>query len=128
MNLQDSYTKIFLEQNNEPATSEQIKKFKKIWWYNQRNQNQKGLRLTEQGLDHIDTIDMKKYEIPFPEDLKINSQLLIWLDRFLDSPYYISKKSITVIKEKTALEMYLFSGDIHKYGYVRALAKKIKSE
>lgn len=128
MFLKDFYTKIFLEEINEQATEETIKKFKKIWWYNQRNKNERGLRLTDEGLSHILQIGIKNYEIEFPESVKINSQLLIWLDRFLDSPYYIKKKSIIVTKERTALEMHLFSGDIYKFGYVRALAKKINSD
>lgn len=128
MNLQDSYTIVFLTEISESTSEEQIKKYKKLWWYNQRNKNERGLRLTDEGLSHVLQIGIKTYEIEFPESVKINSQLLIWLDRFLDSPYYIKKKSIIVTKERTALEMHLFSGDIYKFGYVRALAKKINSD
>lgn len=128
MNLKDSYTKIFLKEGNYTITDDQINKFKKVWWYNQRNKNHTALRLTDEGLSYIDKIGLKKYEVPFPDSVKINCQLLIWLDRFIDSPYYICKKSIIVTREKTALEMYLFSGDVYKYGYAKALSKKINSK
>lgn len=128
MDLKDSYTKVFLAETDESITDEKIQTYKKLWWYNQRNKNDNSLRLTTEGLSYIDQIGIKKYEIPFPESVKVNSQLLLWLDHYLDSPYFIAKKSIIVIRERTALEMHLFSGDIYKYGYVKALSKKLISD
>jgi hypothetical protein len=51
---------------------------------------------------------------------------MIWLDRFIDSPYYIDKNSIVVFKEKTAVQLILFNGDIQKYGIARAMAEQEK--
>lgn len=127
MNLKDSYTIAFLKEGQQELTEERILESKRTWWYNQRSKTQTGLRLTDIGLKYIEDVQIKKYEIEFPDSVKINSQLLIWLDRFLDCPYYIGKKSIFVTREKAALEMYLFSGDIQKYGYVKALSKKLQS-
>ena len=127
MNLKDSYTIAFLKEGQQELTEEKIRQCKKIWWYNQRSNSEIGLRLTDAGLKYIDDMQIKKYEIQFPDSVKINSQLLIWLDRLLDCPYYINKKSIIVTKERAALEMYLFSGNVQKFGYVKALAKKIQS-
>lgn len=128
MNLKDSYTMAFLKEGQQELTEEKINESKKTWWYNQRSKTQTGLRLTDTGLKYVDDVQIKKYEIEFQGSVKINSQLLIWLDRFLDCPYYIGKKSIIVTKERAALEMYLFSGDIQKFGYVRALSKKSQSK
>ena len=128
MNLKDSYTIAFLKEGQQELTKQKISECRKNWWYNQRSKTQTGLRLTDIGLKYIDDVQIKKYEIEFPDSVKINSQLLIWLDRFLDCPYYLGKKSIYVTKEKAALEMYLFSGDIQKFGYIKALSKKLNSK
>jgi hypothetical protein len=71
---------------------------------------------------------IKIYKIDFPKDFSITPQILLWLDKFIDSPYYITKRSITVLKEKAAFELYLFSGDIQKLGYNKALAKRLSQE
>ena len=55
-------------------------------------------------------------------------QILVWLDKFIDSPYYFNKKKIIVTEERTAFELYLFSGDVRKMGYAKAMASRLKSE
>jgi hypothetical protein len=85
--------------------------------------------LTDEGLNFVqDDAKIKTYKIDFPKDFAITPQILVWLDQFIDSPFYITKKSITVLKEKAAFELYLFSGDIRKLGYNKALAKRFSQE
>jgi hypothetical protein len=124
MDFKFEYTKAFLSANGENIDENLINDYKKTWWYNLREKNNSGLRLTDQGLDYIEKSNIRKYEIELPEHLYISPQLLIWLDRFIDSPYHLSKKKITVFKEKTAFEIYLYSGDIKKLGFMKSEAKK----
>jgi len=124
MDFKFEYTKAFLSANEENIDENIINDYKKTWWYNLREKNNSGLRLTDQGLDYIEKSNIRKYEIDLPEHLYISPQLLIWLDRFIDSPYHLSKKKITVFKEKTAFEIYLYSGDIKKLGFMKSEAKK----
>jgi hypothetical protein len=124
MDFKFEYTKAFLSANGENFDENIINDYKKTWWYNLREKNNSGLRLTDQGLDYIEKSNIRKYEIELPEHLYISPQLLIWLDRFIDSPYHLSKKKITVFKEKTAFEIYLYSGDIKKLGFMKSEAKK----
>jgi hypothetical protein len=124
MDFKFEYTKAFLSANGEQIDETIINDYKKTWWYNLREKNNSGLRLTDQGLDYIEKSNIRKYEIDLPEHLYISPQLLIWLDRFIDSPYHLSKKKITVFKEKTAFEIYLYSGDIKKLGFMKSEAKK----
>lgn len=100
------------------------KKNKVDWFYNIRPDG--GLRLTDFGFKYV-TIkaDLKSYKVEFPKDFSITPQILLWLDNFIESPYYITKKTITVFKESSAFELYLFSGDIRKYGYNKALARRL---
>jgi hypothetical protein len=53
---------------------------------------------------------------------------MIWLDRFIDGPWHITKKSIVVFKEKTAVQLILFSGDVQKFGLAKAMSLKSHTE
>jgi hypothetical protein len=97
--------------------------YKKIW-FNIRNKNN-SLRLTDTGIEFIKETGIRFYEIEFPKELKLSGQVLIWLDRYLESPYHITNKMITVITEKAALELHLFSGDLKKYGITKSLNKRL---
>jgi hypothetical protein len=54
--------------------------------------------------------------------------VLVWLDHFIDSPFFINKKHIIVMKEKSAFELYLFSGDVAKLGHTKAMSKRLSQE
>ena len=106
-----------------------IKKYKDVWWWSFRHKNQGGLRLTEHALNFIEEhAKIKTYKIEFPKDFSFTPQVLVWLDQFIESPYFITKKHITVLREKSAFELYLFSGDIRKMGHNKALAKRLSQE
>ena len=90
------------------------------------NEGLRSLRLTKIGLEHItEKCDIKKYDIKFSEKVVWTAQTLLWLDEFIDSPYFIDKKKITVFKEKKALELHLFAGDVHKFGMTKAMSQKL---
>lgn len=93
-------------------------------WFNLRK-NSPSLRLTDDGLSYVIQADLRTYEIDFPKELKISPQILIWLDRYIESPYYLSNNKIIVITEKSAIELHLFSGDLKKYGLTKTINKKI---
>lgn len=71
---------------------------------------------------------MKTYAITIPKEIKITPQILIWLDQFINSPWHMLKGTITVLSEKAAFELYLFSGDIRKLGQSKAMAKRFSQE
>jgi hypothetical protein len=125
MELKDQLTLVFLKAANQNHSEEEIKKFRNIFWWNYRRKESGGLRLTDEGLRFItEECHLKSYPVNFPRDLKMTSQVLIWLDHFIKSPYYITSKTITVLSEKDAFELYLFSGDVKKMGAGKALAKR----
>ncbi len=122
---QETYTKIFLSEANIAITEENLKLYKRKFWKNTLNKSQGGLRLTDEGLDFIkNTLDITVYEVPFPLELDLKPQVIINLDKFIDCPYHLTEKSITVTKERKAFELYLFSGDVQKYGLTKALSRK----
>lgn len=121
------YTKIFLTHLSKDASDTSVSEYMPLWWQNTRDKEEGGLRLTEVGFDAINEI-ITTYEIPFPTDMKLTTQVIIFLDKFIDCPYFITKQSIFVTNERKAVELTLFSGDMRKYGITKALSKSRKNE
>jgi hypothetical protein len=122
----DTYTRVFL---NAAGQDGDIEKLKIQWWQNLRTKGEGGLRLTDQGIEFIRTqANIKVYEIKLPKEIKITAQILIWLDQFITSPWHLTKNTICVLSEKSAFELYLFSGDIKKMGHAKAMSKRLSQE
>ena len=121
----ESYTKIFLQQWDKSADEINIKLYQRKWFINNRTKNGGGLRLTDDGYMFLtDELDLKEYEIPFTADIDLSPQTVIFLDRYIDCPYYLTPKSITVFSEKKSFELYLFSDDIRKFGLIIAMKNR----
>jgi hypothetical protein len=124
MNKQSS-TKICIKSNGEALSEENLKLKTRLWWKNNRSNFNHSLRLTDQGLEFVkDILDLKIYEVPFPADLDLKPQVLLYLDKFIDCPYHLTEDSITVLGERKAIELHLFSGDVRKYGFIKATKRE----
>jgi hypothetical protein len=125
----DAYTKAFLQAAELPVNEKNIKDYKAVWWWSFRKKDQGGLRLTEQALEFIEEhAKIKTYKIEFPKEFAFTPQVLLWLDNYIDSPFFVNKKHIIVMKEKAAFELYLLSGDVRKLGHNRAMSKRLSQE
>jgi len=119
-----AYTKIFIKTNGEALSEENLKLKTRLWWKNNRSNFNHSLRLTDQGLEFVKTVlDLKIYEVPFPADLDLKPQVLLHLDKFIDCPYHLTEDVITVLNERKAIELHLFSGDVRKYGLIKAMTR-----
>lgn len=106
-------------------TTENIKSNLLTWWKNTRTKSEGGLRLSEKGIDFITNIlNLQVYEITFPPTLDLKPKVILYLDKFIDCPYYLTEDSITVLNERKAFELHLFSGDVQKYGLAKAMNRK----
>ena len=129
MDSKDAYTRVFLQAAELPIDADTVKQYRSVWWWSFREKAQGGLRLTEQALQFIEEYaKIKTYKIDFPKEFAFTPQVLVWLDHFIDSPFFINKKHIIVMKEKSAFELYLFSGDVAKLGHNKAMAKRFGQE
>ncbi len=129
MITKSTLTTVFLKAAGLECDDKTVEQYKNTWWWNYRQKDSGGLRLTEAGFDFIiEKTDVRSYKIDLPKDLKITPQIIIYLDRFINCPFYVNKSSITVFSEKAALELYLFSGDIRKMGTVKALNKRFSQD
>ena len=102
-----------MELLEQPVHDETIKNNYYAWWQNVRESYQaRSLRLTKPGLEMLEKLDLKTYDIKFPAKVIFTPQT-----------YYVDKKKIIVTMEKMALQLMLFAGDITKYGLARAMSK-----
>jgi hypothetical protein len=129
MITQETYTKIFLKAWEKSTDEANQKLYTRVWWQNNRTKDSGGLRLTDKGYEFlVGALDLKEYEIPFTEPIELSPQTIIFLDRFIDCPYYLTDMSITVFSEKKSFELMLFSDDIRKYGIIKAINNLKKPE
>ena len=128
MNWKETYTKVFLKQAGIAISESSLAEYMPVWWQNTREKDSGGLRLTEAGMVFLmEKLELATYDIPFPPDFKITTQVVIFLDKFIDCPYFLTNKGLTVTNEKKALELHLFSGDVRKYGLAKALKRTDES-
>lgn len=122
-------TEKILGQLELPTDPKTVKKYYKAWWKNPRPGHQNSMRLSDAGFVALtERLNLARYEIDMPNDTEWTSQLILRLDNFLESPYYIQKKTITVFREKTAIELILYGGDVQKYGWAKAESQKNNTE
>lgn len=118
-------TKEFLKGSGLPDDAKSLEKYLWSWWVNPRLNGDRSLGLTSQGYEVISKdVGLKFYQIDLPDNTEITNQLIIWLDKFIDCPWYMTKRSIFVSREKVAVQLVLFSGDLQKFGKAKDRAQK----
>jgi len=124
MDVKTAYTKTFLMLKDQTLHDESVKTAYFTWWQNVREKySARSLRLTKRGIEFVESLEIKTYSIKFPDKIVFTPQTYLWLDEFVDCPYFVDKKHIVVTKEKMALQLMMFAGDITKYGLARAMSK-----
>ncbi len=121
----DAYTKIFLQQWGKSIDDANVKLFGRKWWQCNRASKQEALRSTEEGFEFMtNDLQIKMYEIPFTESIELSPQTIIFLERYIDCPYFLTTQSISVFSERKSFELMLFSDDIRKFGLVKAMTER----
>ena len=89
MDRKTAYTRTFMELLEQPIHDETVKNNYYSWWQNVRESYQaRSLRLTKQGLGMLEKLDIKTYNIKFPAKVIFTPQTYLWLDEFVDCPYF----------------------------------------
>ena len=124
MDTKTAYTRTFMQLLNQPDHDEILKTYYYTWWQNVRESYQaRSLRMTKSGLEILKKLEIKTYSIKFPDKIIFTPQTFLWLDEYVDCPYYVDKKQIVVSMERMALQLMMFAGDVTKYGLARAMSK-----
>jgi hypothetical protein len=123
----DALTKIFLQQWGKSIDNANVELYNRQWWQSNRIGKQNAFRLSDDGYQFlVGELDIKGYEIPFTEPIELSPQTIIFLERYIDCPYYLTNQSITVFSERKSFELMLFSDDIRKFGLVKAMTERQK--
>jgi hypothetical protein len=120
MNQKIEITKYVMTHQGVEITGKTIKQYIRTLWRNIRIKETGGLQLTEQGFNSLLDSDIKAHRVAFQETIDYTNQVIIWLDHFIDCPWYITKKEIYVFNEKTAVQLVLFSGNITRFSAAKA--------
>jgi hypothetical protein len=120
-------TKIFLQQWGKSIDDANINLYSHKWWQSNRVSKPNAFRLSDEGYEFlVKELELKEYEIPFTEPIELSPQTIIFLERYVDCPYYLTNQSITVFAERKGFELMLFSDDIRKFGLVKAMSERQK--
>jgi hypothetical protein len=123
----ETYTKIFLTQTQRSIDPANVKLHLYKWWQSHRSKNEGGLRLSEEGFNFLTTeLELKSYTVPFTDPIDLSPQVIIFFDRHMDCPYFLTNSAIVVFSEKKSFELYMFSDDIRRYGLMKAMNKQLK--
>jgi hypothetical protein len=121
----ETYTKIFLTQKERSVDPANVKLHLYKWWQTHRSKSEGGLRLSDEGFEFlVSELELKYYTIPFTDPIDLSPQVIIFFDRHMDCPYFLTNSAITVFSERKSFELYMFSDDIRRYGLVKAMNKQ----
>ena len=120
MDLKTKITRVVLESQGLEPTDKRVRQTIPTWWVSSRKKNSGGLRLTEQGFDCLTKADIKSHRIKFEHPMTVNNQLLIYLDRFIECPWYANNREIFVFNDKMAVQLVLFEGNIEHFVRIKA--------
>jgi hypothetical protein len=123
-------TKTLLESLELPTDEKSIKDWYRLWWVNPRPKNFQSMRLTERGCEDFETkLNIKSYKIEFPTPLEtVTNQFILDMERFIDGPYFVTKKYIKVFTERMAVQLVLFDGNLERYNQAKTLSQKNNTE
>lgn len=118
-----TYTKVFLNQAGKGTDPANIALHMGKWWQTRRTKLTGGLRLTEEGYNFlVSELELREHEIPFPDDVELSPSVMLFLDQYLECPYYLTFKSLTVFSEREAFKLHMFADDIRKLGIITAMS------
>jgi hypothetical protein len=125
-----TYTKIFLKQADKSIDAANVELHLHTLWYSRRSKKKGGLRLSDKGYEFlVRDLELHEHEVPFTEQIELSPNVIIFLDQYLDCPYYLTHKSLIVFSEKAAFKLHMFSDDIRKFGLIKAMnARKEDNE
>jgi hypothetical protein len=122
----DALTKIFLQQWGKSTDNANLSMYNRTWWQSNRS-GKNSFRLSDKGYEFlVSKLGLREYEIPFTEPIELSPQTIVFLERYIDCPYYLTTQSITVFSERKSFELMLFSDDIRKFGLVKAMNERQK--
>jgi len=128
MNQKTDITKYVMTQLGIEFNDKNFKKYLNRWWQNPRTKSKGGLWLTEYGFASLQKADIKSYKISLEEEIEfLENGFIIWLDRTMDYPFYLTPKELYTFGERTVIQMVLFSGNLKLWQKAHTRNKSLNS-
>jgi hypothetical protein len=122
MITRDELTKIFLKQSDKSVDDVNLKMYSRKWWKSTRVNIDNSFRLSNEGILFLtEELKLKSYEIPFAPGTILSPLTIIFLEKTMDCPYYLTNNSIIVFSEKKGVELLMFTDDINKFALRKAV-------
>jgi len=119
INQKTKLTKYVIDCLGFPDDTKTFKRFTATFWVNPRQKSKGGLRLTDTGFKVFNE-HLKSYKVDLEDkDQLFENKHILWLDKYIDSPFYVARKSVYVFSEKMAVQLVLFSGNLVKFGHAK---------
>jgi hypothetical protein len=114
MNPKIEITRYVAEQLGLATDDKSIKKLVQVFWQNIRLKEKGGLWLTDKGFECLVNASIKYHRVEFDESIHVDNSLILWIDRNIDCPFYITHKEIYLFGERMAVQLVLFAGNLQK--------------
>ena len=106
-----------------------IVKYYTKWWQNIRSAENRSLRLTYDGFSLLKNQNLLKFYQIDTIDTVVTGQVVIRLDKYLDCPWYLDTfRCIWVSREKVAVQLILFDGDLVKFVNAKHRSNEMSKE
>ena len=128
MKIKHDLTKIVAGSLGIPTDHKNLKKLIGLWWWSPTEKSQGGLKLREEGLNAFTSAQIKCHRILIDQPIAYTSKMVIYLDNYIDSPWYISNRHMFVFGEKTAIQLVLYSGNIQKFLEAKAYRNRLTAD
>lgn len=116
MDAKVAITREMLLMAGEDASVKNVKKHLRVFWKNPRLNGVRSMSLTKEGYEFMKPY-MKFYTIDLLEESDELIKNIIWLDKYLDCPFFLENKRIRLTREKTAINLMLYGGDLNQFMY-----------
>lgn len=125
-----TYTKILLKAADKSADAANVELYLHTIWYSSRIKKKGGLRLSDKGYEFlVKDLNLQEHEVLFTDRIELSPSVMLFLDQYLECPYYLTSHSLTVFSEKAAFKLHMFSDDIRKFGLIKAMnARKTEDD
>lgn len=114
-------TKRILEIVKPDYTEKDLRNASLSWWKSVRKNGKGSWWLSETGFQAMKTAGIKDHFIRFDSPIFYTNKVIVWLDNYINCPFFIDAKGIYVFEERTAVQLVLFSGNVPKYLSAKAL-------
>jgi hypothetical protein len=114
MNQKLKITQYVAEQLGLSVDKKSIRDLLQVLWQNFRIKEKGGLGLTDKGFECLVKSDIKYHKVEFNEPIQVTNSLILWIDRNIDCPFYITPEEIYLFGERMAIQLVLFSGNLQK--------------